>query len=117
MCRIWFLRPRILFIVIGITAPCYSMDHAQQKKWTNPYQRAAEQGDIKALSNLGIMYKKGEGVPQDYVQAYMWLNIAALLGDEKAAEVRDHMAAVLMFPEQIAEAERLTKEWLAKHPQ
>ena len=30
-----------------------------------------------ARFSLGIMYKNGEGVPQDYVQAHMWLNLAA----------------------------------------
>ena len=26
---------------------------------------------------LGVMYENGEGVPQDYVQAHMWLNLSA----------------------------------------
>ena len=26
---------------------------------------------------LGVMYDDGEGVPQDYVQAHMWCNLAA----------------------------------------
>jgi len=29
----------------------------------------AEQGDAEAQFNLGLMYDKGQGVPQDYVQA------------------------------------------------
>ncbi len=38
----------------------------------------AEQGNAEAQYNLGYMYGEGLGVPQDdYVQAHMWLNIAA----------------------------------------
>jgi len=36
------------------------------------YRLAAEQGFADAQLNLGAMYGKGEGVPQDYVQAHMW---------------------------------------------
>ncbi|MFN2150265.1 MAG: SEL1-like repeat protein, partial [Anaerolineales bacterium] len=35
-----------------------------------------------AQYNLGLMYSKGRGVPQDYVKAHMWLNLAAAQGFE-----------------------------------
>jgi TPR repeat protein len=35
------------------------------------YRLAADQGNAEALQNLGVMYAKGEGVPQDYVRAHM----------------------------------------------
>ena len=38
---------------------------------------AAEQGDVFAQFNLGHLYDNGDGVPQDYVQAHMWSNLAA----------------------------------------
>lgn len=31
--------------------------------------KSAQQGDAKAQCNLGLMYAKGDGVPQDYNQA------------------------------------------------
>ena len=34
-------------------------------------------GFADAQYNLGIMYANGRGIPQDYVQAHMWLNLAA----------------------------------------
>ncbi len=49
-------------------------DGAEAAKW---YRRAAEQGNALAQSNLGATYHNGEGVPQDYVLAHMWLNLAA----------------------------------------
>jgi hypothetical protein len=46
----------------------------------------AEQGLADAQTNLGLMYEYGEGVPKDYVQAYMWLNLAAAQGEEDAVK-------------------------------
>ena len=40
----------------------------------------AEAGDANAQYNLGVMYAKGEGVPEDYVRAYACYNIAAAQG-------------------------------------
>ncbi len=37
----------------------------------------AEQGNASAQNLLGFMYHNGQGVPQDYVQAQMWYNLAA----------------------------------------
>jgi hypothetical protein len=40
----------------------------------------ADQGDTRAQVDLGIMYSKGEGVPQDYAKAFMWYLKAAERG-------------------------------------
>jgi len=40
----------------------------------------AEQGDVDAQYNLGLMYDKGYGVPQDYVLARQWYEKAAAQG-------------------------------------
>ena len=37
----------------------------------------AEQGNSDAQSNLGLMYYKGIGVPQDYAEALKWYRLAA----------------------------------------
>jgi TPR repeat protein len=70
----------------------------------------AEQGNATAQYNLGIFYDNGLGVPQDRVRAYMWLNLAAMQGREGAAALRD-LIARLMTPVQIAEAQKLAREW------
>ena len=63
-------------------------------KW---YRKAAEQGHAGAQNNLGLMYANGQGVPQDFIRAYMWSNLAAAAssGDEgKAAmKLRDDVAS------------------------
>jgi TPR repeat protein len=87
-------------------------DDAEAARW---WRMAAEQGLTDAQYNLGFMYANGKGVPQDYVQAYMWLNlsVAPQTDPEKRAAIvwyRD-LVAGLMTPEQIAEAQRLAREW------
>ena len=77
------------------------------------YRVGAEKGDASAQFSLGFMYELGQGVPQDYVQAYMWFNLAAAQGTRGAAEWREHIAA-RMTPAQIAEAQKLASEWKPK---
>ena len=56
------------------------------------------------------MYIQGKGVPQDFVRAYMWLNLSAARGDENGKKGRDIFMS-LMTPAQLAEAQRLSSEW------
>ncbi len=84
-----------------------TQDYAEAVKW---YRKAAEQGHADAQYNLGVMYGKGQGVPQDYVFAHMWFNLSAAQGGEDARKNRD-IAAELMTPEQIAQAQKLARDW------
>jgi hypothetical protein len=52
------------------------------------------------------MYGMGYGVPQDFVQAHTWYNLAGASGIDVAMDNRDKMAAE-MTTDQIAEAQRL----------
>ena len=61
-------------------------DHKEAVKW---YRLAAEQGELSAQYNLGVMYANGEGVIQDNVYAHMWWNIAAASGHENARGNKD----------------------------
>jgi TPR repeat protein len=61
------------------------------------------------------MYAIGEGVPEDRVLAYMWFNLSAAQGQEGAQGNKDLLEEV-MAREQIAEAQRLTREWIEAHP-
>ncbi len=91
-------------------------DHAEAAKW---YRKAAEQGEANAQNLLGLMYGKGRGVPQDYVQAHMWYNLAASRlppGADRVGAVKNRdILSAWMTPAQIAEAERLAREWMEKH--
>ena len=74
------------------------------------YRRAADQGDTSAQLNLGFMYENGWGVTQNHVIAHMWFSLAAVRGDRDAARNQD-IAAAKLTPAQIAEAQRLFREW------
>lgn len=71
---------------------------------------AANMGKWGAQYTLGAMYADGRCVPQDYVEAHKWFNILAAVGFEQVVEARRSLAK-RMTPEQIAEAQRLAKEW------
>ena len=90
-------------------------DYSEAVRWT---RKAANQGNALGQTNLGVMYGKGRGVPQDYVQAHIWFNLAASrfppgTDRDKAVKNRD-LVAKLMTPAQIAEAQRLAREWKPK---
>jgi TPR repeat protein len=89
-----------------------SQDYVEAVKW---FRKAAEQGDATAQSILGWCYSIGRGVPQDYVEAYKWDNLAAAQSETNAARARDNVLAQLMTPEQIAEGQRRTSRFVARH--
>ena len=65
------------------------------------------------------MYDTGAGVPQDYVQAHTWYNLAASRlcceMQQQAIENRARVAG-LMNSTQITEAQRLARGWDAIPP-
>ena len=77
-------------------------------------REAAGRGIASAQGSLGELYRDGMGVPQDYVLAHMWFNLAASQStgedyDKYSAE-RDNVASK-MTAGQFAEAQRLAREW------
>ena len=48
------------------------------------YLRAAEAGDRRAQSRLGVMYRTGRGIAQSDAKAFRWFREAALAGDAAA---------------------------------
>jgi len=76
---------------------------------------AAKQGHGLALVKLGSMYEGGRGVTQDYVQAYKWYDLGARRNEKTGEQLRDELVK-RMTPAQVAEAQRLTKEWMAGGP-
>jgi len=69
------------------------------------------QGDDKAQYNLGLMYKTGDGVAQDYVIAYALINAAAVT-DDKARKTRNSLTTI-MTPTQIEAGQALTRRMQA----
>ena len=92
----------------------YARGGQQDYKMAMYYLRlSANRGNDLAQRKLGQMYEHGDGVQQDYVKAYMWYSLGAAKGAEAGARMRDSLAK-RMDPEQIAEAQRLVREWKPK---
>ncbi|MEO5864921.1 MAG: tetratricopeptide repeat protein [Nitrospiraceae bacterium] len=92
----------------------YARGGQQDYKMAVYYLRlAANQGNDLAQRRLGQMYERGEGVQQDYINAYMWYSLGAAKGVEAGARLRDALAKK-MDPAQIAEAQKLAREWKPK---
>ena len=90
-------------------------DDVEAAKWL---RLAAEQGRAAAQHNLGFQYQQGLGVPQDYIEAHKWFNLAAsqLSGEKRDLAVSHREeTATMMTPAQIAEAQRLAREWTKAH--
>jgi TPR repeat protein len=73
------------------------------------FRTLAEQGNAKAQNVLGVMFRKGEGVPKNPVRAHMWFSFAAKRGDAQAkAELREVSRA--MTAQEISQAEAMAQE-------
>ena len=76
------------------------------------FRMAAEQDHADAQFHLGGMYGLGRGVAVDYVEAYMWVSLAAAHGVD--TEPRTAALAKRMSLEQVAAAKRRAAEWTPK---
>jgi TPR repeat protein len=94
---------------------------------------AAQHGEYQAARWVGEMYAGGKGVKQNDVQAYEWFDIAAALharriakeGPAPSSGVRDsnqdeidrrNAVAKKMKPNQVKEAQELSRKWQAANP-
>jgi len=111
----------LALVVVLVAAPAWADFKAGKEAYLRgdyatalkEWRPLAEQGDALAQSLLGVMYAEGLGVPQDFVQAHMWFNLAGAGGYEPAPELRAIMAKHLT-PAQIDDAQRLAREWKPK---
>ena len=93
--------------LLGVT-----QDEAEAVRW---FRLAADQGKATAQRYLGFMYADGDGVPQDDVTAYMWLDLAASgLHPDARRQERGKRLDLLrgrMTLKQLAEAQRRVRGW------
>jgi TPR repeat protein len=65
------------------------------------------------LFRMGLLYSTGQGgAPLDYVSAHMLFNLAAMRGSVEAKVYRKEISQE-MASEDVAEAQRQAREWLA----
>ncbi len=84
------------------------------KKYINARFAAAEKGQKQAYYDLGLLYSTGQGVKQNYIEAHMWFNLAAMNGVRRAKVDRADLA-MEMSSNQIAEAQRQARVWQTGH--
>jgi len=94
-----------------------SPDFTQAAVW---YRKAAEQGDARAQHRIGVQYLVGLGTPQDFAEAYFWLDLAAV-GEPYAADAKDDAkdrdeAASHLTPADLSREQERARKWLEDHP-
>jgi TPR repeat protein len=113
----------------------FAQDDAEAFRWfrraaNRVYERPEDTWIHTPQYNIAVMYASGRGTAQDYVRALMWFTLAIAFGDtrppspfgvqlvgtptETAPQQRDKLMP-LMTAAQIAEAEKLAREW-QPHP-
>lgn len=74
---------------------------------------AASRGSAEAYFELGMAYSTGsDGCNVDMVEAHKWFNLASLAGVREGSLLRAEIAAE-MGREEIAEAQRQARAWIA----
>jgi len=73
-------------------------------------------GEARAdvFCEMGLMYATGRGCEVDMVAAHKWLNIAAIKGCDRAADLRAELTQT-MSKSDIAAALRAAREWMTLH--
>jgi TPR repeat protein len=82
------------------------------------YRVAAEKGDVSAQGILGVLYSYGQGVKQDYVEAYFWLDLAAsITGPEQGHYAANRqMIGTHITTDDLEELQERAAKWKAAHP-
>jgi TPR repeat protein len=90
-------------------------DMEQAAVW---YRKAAEQGEVEAQGILATLYSYGQGVPQNYVEAYFWLDVAASApGPEQSHYAANRqMVGVHLTTDEVEEVQQRVAKWKATHP-
>jgi len=78
------------------------------------FKPLAKEGHAGAQYHLGLMYGKGQGVPQDAAEGYAWLNLAALQGLEEAQKFREDVKKFMPSSE-LERAQPLSQEYYKKY--
>jgi len=87
------------------------MSMGSEKSEGVPFPAPEATGD--ELFRLGLLYSTGQGgAPLDYVSAHMLFNLAAMRGSVEAKLYRKELSQE-MASEEVAEAQRAAREWLA----
>ena len=93
-----------------VASPASAPDYAQAARW---FRQAADQGHAGAQAALGFLYHRGQGVSRNDVEAVKWLSLATWQSSpehDAYAMWREYVAREMKSAD-VAEAERLAREW------
>ena len=92
----------------------FPRDMAQASEW---YRKAADQGDATAQGTLGTLYFMGQGVAQDYLEAYFWLDLAAGASGPKHAQyaANRQLVGTHITADELESAKERIAAWKAAH--
>jgi TPR repeat protein len=93
----------------------FPRDMAKAAEW---YRKVADQGEPTAQGTLGTLYFLGQGVEQNYVEAYFWLDLAAAVKGPKQAQyaANRQMVGTHITADEIENAKERMAAWKAAHP-
>lgn len=74
------------------------------------FRDGADRGDASSLYRLGNLYELGLGVPQSFLRAHFYYNLAGARGDQDAIAARDALAN-RMSADEVARAQELALDW------
>lgn len=89
-----------------------SEDFIASPEFTSSTKEAAERGDAGSQWSLGAQYESGQGIPQNYIKAYVWYSVSAAQGGdfrELASGARDTVGAKLS-PSDLVRAQALAEK-------
>lgn len=88
----------------------YTLDHLARDyaKAADWLRRSAEQGYAPAQTSLGILYAAGQGVQQDFAEAFAWLSLAEEFGPNELAAESKRKVLKYLTPEELTRGLDLT---------
>jgi TPR repeat protein len=94
----------------------FPRDMVQAAAW---FRKAADQGDVTAQGTMGTLYSVGQGVEQNYAEAYYWLDLAADVKGPKQAQYANYrqMMGAHITTDELAAVQQRKAAWKAAHPQ
>ena len=72
------------------------------------FRPLAEAGNPTAQNQIGVMYRRGEGVIRNPARAFMWFSLAAKRGDAKAKAGLCGVSRT-MTPDEISQAQQMAQ--------
>jgi TPR repeat protein len=89
-------------------------DMTTAAKW---YEKAADLGDATAQGTLGTLYFFGQGVTQNYNEAYFWLDLAARQAGPKQQQYAQNrqLAGAHITADEVEAAKERVENWLYAH--